>query len=242
MRGMAGFLVALESPAEESRNFVATFAVYTHREHVAGSFCVETNNRGYAFAERIQTMTPSRMLQRMGTCAAAIGLVLYLPLTMRAQIVTPPQESSGVAVPQSTAQAERGMRPPHPPSARRQLKHLSRMLNLTQEQQQQMLPVLRNRNKQMRALREDASLQPRQRRQQMRELMRQTDQKLEAAMTDPQKQKFEAMRERREQRMRGRGMGPEGMRPPGGPPPAGEQPGNPPPPPPPDGQAPPQQR
>ena len=163
----------------------------------------------------------------MTTGAAVLGMAMCLPLAMRAQITTPPQESQGVAVPKPESQTEMG-RQRRRPNARRQLKRLTARLNLTADQQQQILPILQQRDKQMRAIHDDSSLQPQQRRQQMRDLMQGTRQKLEAVLTDSQKQQYEDMMKRGRERMGNGGMGPNG-----GPPPPGGQPGNPPPPPPP---------
>lgn len=117
----------------------------------------------------------------------------------------------------------------HPPSARRRLKHLTKMLNLTPQQQQQMLPILQDQQKQMRAMREDSSMTPQQHRAKMQECMRSTHQKLKALMTDSQKQKFDQAMQRMHQRMQKRGMG-MGTGPDSGPTPAPSAGGTPPPP------------
>jgi len=84
-------------------------------------------------------------------------------------------------------------------SAKHQLKQLTKELNLTPEQQQQMLPILQDQHKKMKAMKEDTSLSPQQRREQARTTMQDTHQKLEAIMTDSQKQQFEqTMQQRRE--------------------------------------------
>ena len=110
-------------------------------------------------------------------------------------------------------------------SAKRQLKRMTKQLNLTPDQQQQMLPILQDQHAKMKAMHEDTSLTPQQRREQGRTLMQDTHQKLEAIMTDSQKQQFEQTMQQRRQRMHDR-MG-QGS---GNPPPDA---GNPPPPPPP---------
>ena len=116
------------------------------------------------------------------------------------------------------------MRHRHPPSPKRQLRHLTQMLNLTGDQQKQMLPILQDQRKRMESLRNDPNLGPQQRRAQMRDAMMETHQKLEAIMTDSQKQQFEQDMQQRRQRME-HGMGGAGTPPT---PPSGQ---NPPPPP-----------
>lgn len=114
-------------------------------------------------------------------------------------------------------------------SAQRQLKHMTKTLNLTADQQQQMLPILQDLHSKMKGMHENTSLSPQQRREQGRTLMQDTNQKLEAIMTDSQKQQFEQQMQQRHQRMRDRRMN-QGSG--AGTPPPPPDAGNPPPPPP----------
>ncbi len=173
-----------------------------------------------------------RYFRRQGAGAAILGIALCVPIAMHAQQTTPPQTSEGVAVPRTDAQTAMPYRSPRPPRPRRQLRHLTRMLNLTPDQQKQILPILRQRDKQAEALRKDTSLGPRQRHRQMRALMQDTHQKMEAVMTADQKQQFEQRMREMQQRMRDRRMQQNnGQAPPAGqaPPPPGSN-GQPPPP------------
>ena len=144
-----------------------------------------------------------------------LGVAMCLPATLRAQATdTPPQRAQGVAAPQPGQQSQMAGRVAHPPTPKRELKHMARRLNLTEDQQQQMLPILRHGRQQMEEVRNNSSLTPQQRHRQVRALMMDTRQKLEAAMTGPQKQQFEQMLQQRRQRARDRRMQGNGEAPP----------------------------
>lgn len=186
-------------------------------------------------------MNRRKAVHFMSAGAVVLGLALCVPSVLLAQndnsgTNTPPTNSQEPNSQNSMGeQGSMGMRHHHPPSAERQLRHLTKMLNLTQDQQQQMLPILQDQQQKMRSMHEDTSMSPQDRRQQMRQTMMDTHQKLEALMTDTQKQKFEQMMQQRRQRwsgQRGMGQGPGNPPPPPG---AGTPPpdaGTPPPPPP----------
>jgi periplasmic protein CpxP/Spy len=74
-----------------------------------------------------------------------------------------------------------------------QLEHLSKALNLTDDQKSQIKPVLEERQQKMESLRSDSSLSPEDRRSKMRSLMEDSNTKLRAVLTDEQKSKFAEM-------------------------------------------------
>ncbi len=154
-------------------------------------------------------MNPRKSFTRMSTGVALLGMAFCVPAAVLAQDATPPA-SQAMAGQQSNPGAQPMMRHRHPPSPKRQLRHLTQMLNLTGDQQKQMLPILRDQRKRMESLRNDPNLGPQQRRAQMRDAMMDTHQKMEAIMTDSQKQQFERDMQQRRQRM-GRGMMGQGM-------------------------------
>ncbi|HXJ97121.1 MAG TPA: hypothetical protein VMT20_30145 [Terriglobia bacterium] len=97
-----------------------------------------------------------------------------------------------------------------------QLEHMSKALNLTDDQKSQIKPILQDRQKQMESLRSDTSLSPEDRRSKARSLMQDSNAKIIAVLNDEQKTKFKEMQSRmREHR------GPPGGAPnaPSGPPP-----------------------
>ncbi|HTU51246.1 MAG TPA: hypothetical protein VMF56_11660 [Acidobacteriaceae bacterium] len=170
-------------------------------------------------------MNLRKFLNRMSTGVAVLGVALCVPAAMLAQDTAPAPPPQGTTDQQSNP-GEQPMHHRQPPSPEHQLRHLTKMLNLTSDQQQQMLPILQDQQKQMESIRNNTALSPQERHQQMRAVMMDTHQKLEALMTDTQKQQFEQAMQQRRDRMRNGGMGP------------GQREGTPPPPPP-DGQNPP---
>lgn len=127
----------------------------------------------------------------------------------------PPPPDQNQAAPPDQGPMGRGMRM----DPDRQLAHLTRELNLTADQQNQIKPLLVERQQKIQALFQDQSLAPQDRRRQIRTISEGTHNSIKALLNDDQKQKFDAMQQR--MRRDGPGGGPNG-----------------PPPPPPDGSAP----
>lgn len=82
-----------------------------------------------------------------------------------------------------------------------QLQHLSKALDLSPDQQAQIKPVLEARQQQMQALFQDQSLSRDDRRNKAQGIRSDTNSKIEAVLNDQQKQKFEAMQARMQERM-----------------------------------------
>lgn len=172
-------------------------------------------------------MNHRKIFNRMSTGVAVLSMALCVPAALLAQDSAPPPDSQGTAAQQSSP-GEQPMGRHRGRSPERQLKHLTQQLNLTADQQQQMLPILQDQQKRMDSIRSDSNLDPQQRRAQMRDTMMESHQKMEAIMTDSQKQQFEQSMQQRRDRMRNQGQG-EGAGGAGTPPPDNQ---NPPPPPP----------
>ena len=85
-----------------------------------------------------------------------------------------------------------------------QLQHLTKALDLTSDQQSQIKPLLEARQQQMQALFQDRSLSRDDRRAKMQGIRSDTNSKIEAVLNDQQKQKFEAMQARMQERMHDR--------------------------------------
>jgi len=94
----------------------------------------------------------------------------------------------------------------------RQLQHLTKTLNLSADQQSQIKPILVDRQQKMQALWQDQSLSRQDRRSKAMAIRQDSTTKLEAALSDQQKQQFEAlqakMQERRQHRMGGENQAP----------------------------------
>jgi len=78
-----------------------------------------------------------------------------------------------------------------------QLRRLTKKLNLTSEQQGQLLPILTDRQQQMTALLNDGSLSAQDRHAKARTLREDSDSKIKAVLNDQQKQEYQQMREHR---------------------------------------------
>ena len=138
----------------------------------------------------------------------ALGSLLAIGASAAlAQDTAPPPPDQNQAGPPPNGPRGRGMRM----DPDRQLARLTRELNLTSDQQNQIKPLLQERQQKMQTLFEDQSMSQQDRRTQMRTIMEGSNNSIKAVLTDDQKQKFEAMQERMR---RNRPMGG-----PGGPPP-----------------------
>lgn len=85
-----------------------------------------------------------------------------------------------------------------------QLRHLTRALELTPDQQSQIKPILEDRQQKAQALFQNQSLSREDRRSQMQSIRSDSNAKIEAVLNDQQKQKFEAMQQRMQERMQQR--------------------------------------
>lgn len=89
----------------------------------------------------------------------------------------------------------------------RQLQRMTEQLGLSADQQSQIKPILADRQQKMQALWQNQSLSEEDRRSQMMSIRQDSNAKIEAVLTDEQKQKFEAMQERRGRHGEHRGGG-----------------------------------
>jgi protein CpxP len=83
----------------------------------------------------------------------------------------------------------------------RQVNRLGKRLNLTEDQKNQILPILTERQQQMKSIHEDSSLSPQDRRAKMRSAWEDSDTKIKAVLNDDQKQKYDQMQQQRRERM-----------------------------------------
>jgi hypothetical protein len=94
----------------------------------------------------------------------------------------------------------------------RQLAHLTKTLNLSSDQQNQIKPILVDRQQKMQALWQDQSLSRQDRRSKAVAVQQDTKTRLEAALNDQQKQQFEElqakMQAHRQHRMGGENQAP----------------------------------
>jgi Spy/CpxP family protein refolding chaperone len=83
----------------------------------------------------------------------------------------------------------------------RQVKRLAKRLNLTEDQQNQILPILTDQQQQMKSIFTDSSLSPQDRRTKIRTVREDSDNKIKAVLNDSQKQTFDQMQQQRKERM-----------------------------------------
>ncbi len=84
----------------------------------------------------------------------------------------------------------------------RQLRMLTKRLNLNADQQNQILPVLNDRAQQMQAIRSDASLSQKDRHAKMSAVRQDTEARITAVLTADQKQTYEEMQQQMRERAR----------------------------------------
>lgn len=85
--------------------------------------------------------------------------------------------------------------------AANRLGRLTTQLNLTEAQQAQIKPMLEDEEKQLKALRGDATLSPLQKRDKAREVRQATFEKIKPILTPEQQKKHDAMREKARERV-----------------------------------------
>jgi Spy/CpxP family protein refolding chaperone len=94
------------------------------------------------------------------------------------------------------------MRPQWGPE--QQLARMTKQLNLTEDQQAKIKPILEDQHKQMMGLREDSSLSREQRRAKFQEIRKQTFEKMNPILTSEQQKQLQEMQQMRHE---GRGRG-----------------------------------
>ena len=109
----------------------------------------------------------------------------------------------GVVIASGIAFGQRGNR--QPPSVDEQVKRLADRLNLSDDQQSKIKPILEDQRQQMASLREDTSLSREDRMSKMRSIRESTTSKISAILNDDQKKQYEAMQQEMRSR-EGRGQ------------------------------------
>ncbi len=79
---------------------------------------------------------------------------------------------------------------------------LSKRLNLTADQQSKLLPIITDRQQQIRAIFQDSSLSRQDRIAKMKAVREESNAKIEALLTDQQKQSFEQLQQQMRERAR----------------------------------------
>ena len=116
-----------------------------------------------------------------------------------------PQEGAPAASVPAQSQGPRQFDP------NRQVRVMAKKLNLSANQQQQLLPILADRDQQMGAIRNDSSLSPKDRHTKMTAVREDSQNKIKALLTQDQKTAYDGMlqqaREHRKEKMQNAGTG-----------------------------------
>lgn len=89
----------------------------------------------------------------------------------------------------------------HKPDPQQQLDRMTKQLQLTPDQQSKILPILQQRDQQLESLHNDTSMKPADRRSKVMSIMQDANQQIDGVLTDPQRAKAKAMREKAMERM-----------------------------------------
>jgi len=137
---------------------------------------------------------------RKQICSLALSTVFGLGIAMAApQATAPAQSQDPSAAPQQNGQwAGR-----HQADPNKEVQHLTKKLNLTADQQNQILPVLTNRQQQMESIRNDSSLSPQDKRAKFRAVREDSDTKIRAVLNDDQKKQYDQMQQQMRERRQG---------------------------------------
>ena len=119
----------------------------------------------------------------LSTCVA-VGVAMAAPQSQDQSAPSQNEQAAG----------QRRANPEH------RVKMLAKRLNLTAEQQQQLLPILTDRQQKMEAIFHDSSLSKEDRMAKMRSLREDSESKINAVLTDQQKQTYEQMRQQAKER------------------------------------------
>jgi Spy/CpxP family protein refolding chaperone len=123
-------------------------------------------------------------------------------LAVGAAIAAPQQESP--APPPQDSQQRSSPQTWHHADPNQQVQRLTKRLNLTADQQNQLLPILTDRQQQMEGIRNDGSLSAKDKHAKMRALREDSDNKIRAVLTDSQKQTYDQMQQQMRERMQQR--------------------------------------
>ncbi len=112
-------------------------------------------------------------------------------------VLAAPQEQAPAPPPAGQA-GQHQMDPNH------QLKMLTKKLNLSDDQQKQILPILTDRQQQAESIHNDSSLSPKDQHNKMRAVREDSEAKIKAVLNDNQKQAYDQMQQQMREKMQQR--------------------------------------
>jgi periplasmic protein CpxP/Spy len=128
----------------------------------------------------------------------------------------PPQQSGQQPDQQSGPGMGRGMGHRQMPSVDDQIKHLSKKLSLSDDQQAKLKPIFEDQRKQMEAIHSDSSLSREDRFSKMQALRQSSDAQIKSVLTEEQQKSFDKMRAEQQERMKRWRRGGDNAPPPAG--------------------------
>jgi protein CpxP len=129
----------------------------------------------------------------------ALSTIFGLGVAMAApQATTPAPSQDQSAAPQNGHWAGR-----HEADPNKQVQRMAKKLNLTADQQNQILPILTSRQQQMESIRNDNSLSQQDRRAKFRAVREDSDTKIRAVLNDDQKKTYDQMQQQMRERHQG---------------------------------------
>ena len=148
--------------------------------------------------------------RRSLVATAVLGALLSLGLGLAAGTAFGQDEQAPPPPPQAGQQPDQQSGPGmgghmgrrHMPTVDDQLKHLSKKLNLSDDQQAKLKPILEDQRKQMDAIRNDSSLSREDRFSKMQEVRQGSDTQIKSVLNDDQQKNFDKMREDQANRMK----------------------------------------
>ena len=132
----------------------------------------------------------------------SLGLAVGTAFGQDEQAPPPPPQAGQQPDQQSGAGMGGRMGHHHMPTVDDQLKHLTKKLNLSDDQQAKLKPILEDQRKQMDAIRSDSSLSRQDRFGKMQELRQSSDTQIKSVLNDDQQKNFDKMREDQANRMK----------------------------------------
>jgi periplasmic protein CpxP/Spy len=129
----------------------------------------------------------------------ALSTAFGLGIAMAAPQATAPAQSQD----QSTAPQHGQWAGRHEADPNKELQRMTKKLNLTSDQQNQILPILTNRQQQMESIRNDSSLSAQDRRAKFRSVREDSDTKIRAVLNDDQKKQYDQMQQQMRERHQG---------------------------------------
>jgi protein CpxP len=148
---------------------------------------------------------PKRSERRSLVATVALAALLSLPLAA-GNAFGQDQQDTPLPPPQSGQPSGQGMEHGigghQMPSVDDQIKHLTKKLKLSDEQQAKLKPILEDQRKQMDQIHSDSSMSRQDRFSKMQELRQNTDTQIKSVLNEDQQKNFDKMREEQHGRMR----------------------------------------